>query len=85
MISARKPQYIVRITIRKRGKDRILSYYVGLPLSTTLLSSLMQPPASQILLPAFRGLVDETEELLRKQRQKGADYKFREGIGMYYV
>ena len=33
------------------------------------------------LQESFKSLVEETELLLKKQRQKGADYKFREGQG----
>jgi hypothetical protein len=33
-------------------------------------------------VPSFKSLLEETESLLRKQRQKGADYKFREGPGV---
>jgi len=34
-------------------------------------------------MPTFKSLTEETEMMLRRQRQKGADYKFREGPGMY--
>jgi hypothetical protein len=32
-------------------------------------------------MPSYRSLVEEADLMLKKQRQKGADYKFREGPG----
>ena len=32
-------------------------------------------------MPTYRSLVEETEAMLKKQRQKGIDYKFRDGPG----
>ena len=34
-------------------------------------------------MPSYRNLVEEADLLLKKQRQKGADYKFREGLGEF--
>jgi hypothetical protein len=35
-------------------------------------------------MPSYRNLVEEADLLLKKQRQKGADYKFREGPGEFF-
>ena len=32
-------------------------------------------------MPTYRSLVEETDAMLKKQRQKGIDYKFRDGPG----
>ena len=32
-------------------------------------------------MPTYRSLVEETDAMLKKQRQKGVDYKFRDGPG----
>lgn len=36
-------------------------------------------------MPTFKSLTEETEMMLRRQRQKGADYKFREGPGRPHI
>ena len=39
--------------------------------------------AARPVVPSFRSLVEETDDLIKRQRQKGAEYKFREGPGEF--
>lgn len=65
-----------------RNQRSLLAEPVNNSHHLTMQSLAAVAPANAVAVPSFRNLVEETDFMLKKQRQKGADYKFREGPGL---